>query len=215
MKGLETELLERTLDDADGSLEDYVHHLSRVADAYAAEPELAGWVHAERAMHLTWRLGKTEMARGALERALRLAPGTYANTGLQLQDGARRGQVSVTVRCDGVAVFDRVPFAIDGDVVAVSGVVWRPGPRGVGATFTVRSRLELDRVAVIGAVGGGQIAGPALGVNAGYRTGDHTVVIRDAWFVGNRISGPAIAFGASLPDRFATLTLDRLTFADN
>jgi hypothetical protein len=56
--------------------EDYVHHLSRLADAYAAEPELAGWVHAERALHLTWRLGKTELARGALERALRLAPGS-------------------------------------------------------------------------------------------------------------------------------------------
>jgi tetratricopeptide (TPR) repeat protein len=76
IKGLESELLERTLDDTEGSLEDYVHHLGRVADAYAAEPELAGWVHAERALHLTWRLGKTELARGALERALRLAPGS-------------------------------------------------------------------------------------------------------------------------------------------
>lgn len=55
--------------------EDLVAHLSRMADAYASQPALAAWLHLERARILDLRVGNVDGARGAFDRALRLAPG--------------------------------------------------------------------------------------------------------------------------------------------
>src|SRR5207237_3316987 len=49
-------------------------HLARMADAYAAEPRLAAWLHVERAGALE-RLGRTESAKSALLQGLELDPG--------------------------------------------------------------------------------------------------------------------------------------------
>lgn len=87
LKGLETDLgrrvfEERGADKADAvpttdedRWEDLVAHLGRMADAYSAQPNLAGWLHVERARILEYRLGRIDAARGALERALRLDGG--------------------------------------------------------------------------------------------------------------------------------------------
>jgi serine/threonine-protein kinase len=49
-------------------------HLARMADAYAAEPRLAAWLHVERAGVLE-RLGRAESAKSALLQGLSLDPG--------------------------------------------------------------------------------------------------------------------------------------------
>jgi serine/threonine protein kinase len=49
-------------------------HLARMAEAYAAEPRLAAWLHVERAGALE-RLGRTESAKSALLQGLELDPG--------------------------------------------------------------------------------------------------------------------------------------------
>jgi len=77
LKGLETELVQRAFGGAadDDAWEDLVAHLGRMSDAYAAQPNLAGFLHVERARILELRLGRIDAARGAYERALRLDPG--------------------------------------------------------------------------------------------------------------------------------------------
>lgn len=84
LKGLETELARRAFedhaggggDDSNGAAgqrwEDLATHLVRMADAYSAQPNLAAWLHVERAKILELRLGNVDGARGAYERALRL-----------------------------------------------------------------------------------------------------------------------------------------------
>ncbi len=74
LKGLEADLVRRAFaDDADDDAwEDLVAHLGRMSDAFAAQPNLAGWLHIERARILEMRLGRVDAARGAYERALRL-----------------------------------------------------------------------------------------------------------------------------------------------
>lgn len=84
LKGLETDLFRRVFEDRgpdksesvpttdEDRWEDLVAHLGRMADAYSAQPNLAGWIHVERARILEWRLGRIDAARGAYERALRL-----------------------------------------------------------------------------------------------------------------------------------------------
>jgi cellulose synthase operon protein C len=84
LKGLETDLGRRVFSGeraAGGDLvpttdedpwEDLVAHLGRMADAYSAQPNLAAWLHVERARVLELRLGRVDAARGAFERALRL-----------------------------------------------------------------------------------------------------------------------------------------------
>lgn len=75
LKGLEVESL-RNLDPmVPQTYETYASHLSRMADAYGAQPVLAAWLHTERARILERILGRNEEARGALERALELDPG--------------------------------------------------------------------------------------------------------------------------------------------
>jgi len=74
LKGLESDLYARTLDDSTDSWEAWILHLSKVSDAYAAQPELAAWIQVERALTLDFRLGRTDAARGAFERAIRLDP---------------------------------------------------------------------------------------------------------------------------------------------
>jgi tetratricopeptide (TPR) repeat protein len=84
LKGLETDLSRRAFADPssevtqtkgpvdDDAWEDLVAHLGRMADAYSAQPNLAAWLHVERARVLELRLGRVDAARGAFERALRL-----------------------------------------------------------------------------------------------------------------------------------------------
>ena len=77
LKGLEAELSGRAAHDgADASHEAYAAHLARAADSYASEPKLAAWLHVERAQILERKLGRTDSARGAFERALELDPAT-------------------------------------------------------------------------------------------------------------------------------------------
>lgn len=86
LKGLEADLTRRTFTRADGTIElaptkdetpweDLVAHLGKMADAYTAQPDLAAWLHVERANLLEFRLGRVEAARGAFEKALRLDDG--------------------------------------------------------------------------------------------------------------------------------------------
>lgn len=87
LKGLETDLARRVFEERgpdksdaiptadEDRWEDLVAHLGRMADAYSAQPNLAGWLHVERARILEHRLGRVDAARGALERALRLDGG--------------------------------------------------------------------------------------------------------------------------------------------
>jgi tetratricopeptide (TPR) repeat protein len=85
LKGLETDLTRRTFVERgeknelapvndDDTYEDLVAHLGRMADAYSAQPNLAAWIHVERARILEFRLGRIDAARGAFERAMRLDP---------------------------------------------------------------------------------------------------------------------------------------------
>jgi tetratricopeptide (TPR) repeat protein len=78
LKGLEAELVARSLkgepEERRAVLELLTAHLARMADGYGSEPELAAWLHVERAEIFERRLGKREAARGALERAVRLDP---------------------------------------------------------------------------------------------------------------------------------------------
>jgi tetratricopeptide (TPR) repeat protein len=87
LRGLETDLARRVFVERGGdnndlvpttdedAWEDLVAHLGRMADAYSAQPNLAGWLHVERARILEYRLGRVDAARGAYERALRLDGG--------------------------------------------------------------------------------------------------------------------------------------------
>ncbi|MDB4942296.1 MAG: domain protein putative component of TonB system, partial [Labilithrix sp.] len=80
LKGLEADLTRRAFgqaanDDDEDAWEDLVAHLGRMSDAFASQPNLAGWLHVERARILEMRLGRVDAARGAYERALRLDPG--------------------------------------------------------------------------------------------------------------------------------------------
>lgn len=77
LKGLDADLMQRAFrDDApEDAWEDLVAHLGRMADGYSAQPNLAAWLHVERARILENRLGRLDAARGAFERALRLDPG--------------------------------------------------------------------------------------------------------------------------------------------
>lgn len=77
LKGLEADLVQRAFADTadDDTWEDLVAHLGRMSDAYAAQPNLAAFLHVERARILELRLGRIDAARGAYERALRLDPG--------------------------------------------------------------------------------------------------------------------------------------------
>jgi serine/threonine protein kinase len=70
MRGLEAELVA----DADAR-EALAAHLQRIADAYAAEPRLAAWIHVERARVLDRDLAQNDSAKAALTRALVLDPG--------------------------------------------------------------------------------------------------------------------------------------------
>jgi tetratricopeptide (TPR) repeat protein len=75
LKGLETDLGRRVFAASAAPperWEDLVAHLGRMADAYSAQPNLAAWIHVERARILELRLGRVDAARGAFERALRL-----------------------------------------------------------------------------------------------------------------------------------------------
>jgi cellulose synthase operon protein C len=74
LKGLEAELVRRALAEGadEDAWEDLVAHLGRMSDAFASQPNLAGWLHIERARILELRLGRVDAARGAYERALRL-----------------------------------------------------------------------------------------------------------------------------------------------
>ena len=76
LKGLEADLVRRAFADGadEDAWEDLVAHLGRMSDAFAAQPNLAGWLHIERARILEFRLGRIDAARGAYERALRLDP---------------------------------------------------------------------------------------------------------------------------------------------
>ena len=78
LKGLEAELSSRgsasdaaSAESANGALS---VHLARMADAYASEPELAAWLHVERARLLEKKLGRVDAARAALDRAVELDP---------------------------------------------------------------------------------------------------------------------------------------------
>ncbi|MEO6572266.1 MAG: hypothetical protein ABIP89_00410, partial [Polyangiaceae bacterium] len=55
--------------------EDHAAHLARMAEAYAAEPKLAAWLHVERAQILDRKLGQTDGAWEALQRALAIDAG--------------------------------------------------------------------------------------------------------------------------------------------
>ncbi|MBV9949426.1 MAG: hypothetical protein JOZ69_21470, partial [Myxococcales bacterium] len=76
LKGLEAELVSRA--HAGGPPADWEDwgllavHLGRMADAYRMDPRLGAWLHVERAHVLERKLGRTDAARGALERALEL-----------------------------------------------------------------------------------------------------------------------------------------------
>ncbi len=77
LKGLEVDLIRRAFaaEASEDAWEDLVAHLGRMADAYSAQPNLAAWLHVERARFLETRMGRVDAARGAFERALRLDPG--------------------------------------------------------------------------------------------------------------------------------------------
>ena len=77
LKGLEADLVRRAFTDGadEDAWEDLVAHLGRMSDAFAAQPNLAGFLHVERARILELRLGRVDAARGAYERALRLDGG--------------------------------------------------------------------------------------------------------------------------------------------
>ncbi|MDB4933168.1 MAG: domain protein putative component of TonB system, partial [Labilithrix sp.] len=77
LKGLESDLVRRAFSESadEDAWEDLVAHLGRMSDAFASQPNLAGWLHIERARILELRLGRIDAARGAYERALRLDGG--------------------------------------------------------------------------------------------------------------------------------------------
>src|SRR5581483_8457460 len=50
-------------------------HLGRMADAYSTEAHLAAWLHVQRADLMERKVGRSDVALGALERALQLDPG--------------------------------------------------------------------------------------------------------------------------------------------
>lgn len=89
LKGLEANLMARTFGEKvvvagsppkpppnDDDWEALVAHLGRMSDAHAAQPNLAAWLHVERARVLELRLDRADAARGAYERALALDAGT-------------------------------------------------------------------------------------------------------------------------------------------
>jgi tetratricopeptide (TPR) repeat protein len=75
LKGLEAELVARTLSSASpGDWDALAGHLGRMADAFAADPALASWLHVERARVLERKLDRIDAARSALERAVEVDP---------------------------------------------------------------------------------------------------------------------------------------------
>jgi tetratricopeptide (TPR) repeat protein len=75
LKGLESVLVARAIaSSAAADWEALAAHLGRMAEAYGSEPELAAWLHVERAHILERSLGRVDAARGALEQALELDP---------------------------------------------------------------------------------------------------------------------------------------------
>jgi tetratricopeptide (TPR) repeat protein len=74
LKGLESNLQALALGESADAYDALASHLGRMADAYAAQPQLAAWLHVERAQILEKKLGRLDAARGALERALALDP---------------------------------------------------------------------------------------------------------------------------------------------
>ena len=72
LRGLEGELWGATAQGLPAAFEALAAHLARLADAYAAQPELAAWLHVERAKILEKNLDRDEEARAALERAVAL-----------------------------------------------------------------------------------------------------------------------------------------------
>ncbi len=74
LRGLEGELWSATVTGTPVAFEALATHLARLADAYAAQPELAAWLHVERAKILEKNLDRDEEARAALERAVALDP---------------------------------------------------------------------------------------------------------------------------------------------
>lgn len=81
LKGLEVDLVRQAFAASGAETspediwEDLVAHLGRMADAYSAQPNMAAWLHVERARILENRMARLDAARGAFERALRLDPG--------------------------------------------------------------------------------------------------------------------------------------------
>jgi tetratricopeptide (TPR) repeat protein len=75
LKGLESVLLARAIaSDAAPDWEALSAHLGHMAEAYGSEPQLAAWLHVERAHILERNLQRVDAARGALEQALELDP---------------------------------------------------------------------------------------------------------------------------------------------
>jgi tetratricopeptide (TPR) repeat protein len=70
LRGLEASLL------AEQAHQALASHLHRMAEAYAADPRLAAWLHVERARVLDRHLAQPDAAKAALVRALELDPGT-------------------------------------------------------------------------------------------------------------------------------------------
>jgi tetratricopeptide (TPR) repeat protein len=76
LKGLEADLVARASEGGDEAWLALADHLARMADAYLAQRDLAAWLLVERAFILDFRIGQLDEAKGSLERALRLDPGT-------------------------------------------------------------------------------------------------------------------------------------------
>ena len=74
LKGLEAELSARAHGDRTDvvAAEALAAHLAKMAEAYASEPQLAAWLHVERAHLLEKKLSRPDAARGALDQALEL-----------------------------------------------------------------------------------------------------------------------------------------------
>jgi tetratricopeptide (TPR) repeat protein len=72
LKGLEAELIARVDHGEAGARDLLAAHWTRMADAYAAHPPTAAWIHVERAWHLEADPTRRDAARAALERAVSL-----------------------------------------------------------------------------------------------------------------------------------------------
>jgi cellulose synthase operon protein C len=72
LKGLEHVLATDMAQGKPDAYLSYARHLGVLGEAYASQPELAAWIHVERARVLERQLGRDDEARGALERAMEL-----------------------------------------------------------------------------------------------------------------------------------------------